>query len=306
MIAAGAILFLAGATWPVRVVNDGCPSGAEVEVALASMIAAPAEMSASPDVATLERRPHELRVELVDADGVVIGARTLKGRASCAELGRMAAIVIASWESDVHPEFVRRPAEIVGVPRPHSSESLASAPVRAVSAAYDVAAGVTLGQSDTLAAGGSIGAVWFPRGAGLGAWVLGGGDLARTIAVGAHEARWRRWTASLELARRWTRGGLAIDAHGGPTVGWVASEGVDYVQNRSDSAVSIGGTAGIRSAWWGSPHAAAWIDLRGFYFPRRDSINGSAAGSTLDEVAVPSWGGIASIGVAVGRAPRAR
>jgi hypothetical protein len=303
---AGVVWLLATATSPVQVVNDSCPSGAEVELALASMIASPTPTPASRDVARLERQPDKLRVELVDADGVVIGERTLDGSASCAELGRMAAIVIASWESDVHPEFVRQPVDIARAARPQAPASPPPVTVPAVSAAYDVGAGVTLGQADTLAAGASIGGAWFPRGVGLGAWVLGGGDMARTIAVGTHQARWRRWTASLELAHRWMRDSLAIDAHAGATVGWLSTEGVDYAQNRSDSAAALGGTAGIRSAWWGSRHVALWLDLRGFYFPRPDSIYGSAAGATLDQAPVPSWGGIASVGVAVGRAAHSR
>ena len=141
---------------------------------------------------------------------------------------------------------------------------------------------------------------------GLGLWLLGAGDMARTIAVGAHEARWRRWTANLELARRWARDGFAVDAHGGLTLGILATKGVDYMQNQSDSAVSLGGTAGIRTAWWTSRHAALWIDLRGFYFPRPDSIYGTGAGTMADEAAVPSWGGIVSAGVALGRGPLSR
>ena len=195
---------------------------------------------------------------LVDPEGVVIAERTLDGGASCAELGRMAAIVIASWESDVHPEFVRQPAEIARVERAPPPQRVPAAPTPApsIAAAYDVAAGVTMGQADTLAAGASIGAAWFPRGVGLGGWVLGAGDLARTIAVGTHEARWRRLTASLELAYRWALHGLIVDTHAGPTLGWISTEGVDYTQNRSDSAVSLGGTAGIRTAWWLARRAA--------------------------------------------------
>ena len=300
MIAAASVFLFAVATSPVRVVDDGCPSGAEVELALASMLTSSGAAPTSQDVAKLERGPDKLRVELADPEGIVIAERTLDGGASCAELGRMAAIVIASWESDVHPEFARQPTEIIRSEPPQLLEP--PAPVRSA-AAYDVAAGVTFGQADTPAAGASIGAAWFPRGVGLGLWVLGAGDLARTIAVGAHEARWRRWTASLELARRWRPHGFVLDAHGGLMLGWLTTEGVDYTQNRSDSAVSLGGTAGIRTAQWVSRRAAVWIDLRGFYFPRRDSIYGSVGGTTADEAAVPSWGGIASVGVALGRAP---
>ena len=306
MIAAAGLFVFAGAvaTSPVRVVNDGCPSGAEVELVLASMLTSSGAPPTSRDVAKLERGPDKLRVELADSEGIVIAERTLDGGASCAELGRMAAIVIASWESDVHPEFAHQPAEIVRSEPPPSPEQL---PVPARSAAaYDVAAGITFGQADTPAAGASIGGAWFPRGMGLGLWVLGAGDLARTIAVGAHEARWRRWTASLELARRWALRGFVVDTHGGLILGLLATEGVDYTQNRADSTVSLGGTAGVRTAWGVSRHAAVWIVLRGFYFPRRDSIYGSVAGTTVDQAAIPSWGGIASVGVALGRAPLSR
>ncbi len=305
VIALGGVLLLTVATSPVRVVNDVCPSGAEVELALASMLTSSGATPASRDVARLERGRDQLRVELVDPEGVVIAERTLDGGASCAELGRMAAIVIASWESDVHPEFVRQPTEIARLERAPAPAMSAEAPALST-AAYDVAAGVTFGQADTRAAGASIGAAWFPRGVGLGVWLLGAGDLARTIAVGAHEARWRRWTASFELAQRWARDGLVADAHAGLTLGWLATEGVDYTQNRSASAVSLGGSAGFRSALWLSRNAAAWIGLQGFYFPRRDSIYGSAAGTTVDETAVPSWGAVASVGLAVGRAPLSR
>jgi hypothetical protein len=295
VIAAGLATLLALAAPPVRVVplrvlDDRCPSGAEVEQALASMIA---PSRSSRDVARLDPSPGKLRVVLVDTEGVVIAERTLDGRGSCAELGRMAAIVIASWESDVHPEFVRAQAELPPRDRPAPSV-----------AAYEIAAGVSLGQADKLAAGASLGASWFPHGVGFGLSLLGAGETTRPIAVGSYEARWRRWTASLELARRWGRGGLALDAHAGPTLGWVTTEGVDYPQNRSDSGISFGGTAGLRSSWWTSRHAALWLDLRGFYFPLADSVYGVAA--TRDEASLPRWGAIASFGVALGRATAIR
>jgi hypothetical protein len=312
VLAVGVVSLLAVATLPVRVVpaevvGDGCPSGAAVETELASLLTAADTAPEKRDVATLERRPDTLHIELADPDGVVIAERTLDSSAPCAELARMTAIVIASWESDVHPEFVRQPVEIAHIAPPPPPEPERPAPVPTVSrAAYDVAGGVTLGQSDTLAAGASLGAAWFPRGVGLGLWILGAADMERTIAVGAHDARWRRWMASAELARRWARGDFVIDPHAGLTLGWIATEGVDYTQNLSASTVSLGGTAGLRVARWMSRRdavwrAAVWIDVRGFYFPRRDFIYGDNAGGTAEQTAVPSWGGIASVGLALGR-----
>ena len=310
MIAAGLILFLAAAPSPVRVgsaADDGCPSSAEVESAIASMLVQSGATPPSQDVANLERRGETLHVELVDGDGVIIAERALTERGSCSELGRMAAILIASWESDVHPELMRAPRPFVRAEpgpmpaRPAPTIAAVASPAPSAGAAYDVAAGATLGRSDTLAAGFSLGATWFPRGVGLGLWALGTGEAPRSIAVGAHEARWRRWTASLEIARRAAWTGWAVDPHGGLTVGWLTTEGVDYAQNRSQSAVSVGGTAGVRLARWASRYAALWVDLRGFYFPRRDSVYGTAGGTGIDETPLPVWGGIGSLGVALGQ-----
>jgi hypothetical protein len=307
VIAAGVLSLLVMAASPVTVVDDGCPAGADVEATLASMLSTTDAAPARPDVAKLDRAEGQLHIELSDSQGAVIAERTLDGGASCAELGRMAAIVIASWESDVHPEFARQPTEIARATRSPIPEPAIPTPVPAVrSAAYEFSAGVMLGEADTLAAGASVGAAWFPRGVGLGLWVLGAGDLERTIAVGAHQARWQRLTASLELGHRWLRDGFVLDAHGGPTLGRVTTEGVDYTQNLSASALELGGTAGLRTARWLSRRVAFWVDLRGFYFPRADSIYGTTAGTPVAETAVPSWGGIVSAGVALGRAPLSR
>jgi hypothetical protein len=156
---------------------------------------------------------------------------------------------------------------------------------------------------DTTAAGVSIGAAWFPRGVGFGLWGLAAGDMSRTISVGAHQALWRRWTVDFELAHRWTRRRLALDGHGGLTVGWMTTEGVDYAQNQSASTVSIGASAGIRLSWWNWRRLGLWLDLRGFYFPRQDSIYATSAGVTTDQAPVPGAGGVTSFGVAWGRAP---
>jgi hypothetical protein len=307
VIAVSGVLLLWVAASPVQVVQpvgDGCPAGEEVELALASMLTgAP---TASRDVARLQRAGDALHVELVDPQGGVIAERTVAGGGSCAELAQITAIVIASWESDVHPEFVREPAEIVQVrraPPPDPPPAIAPPPPAAT---YDVAGGVSFGQADTVAAGASLGAAWFPRGVGLGLWTLVAGDMPRTVAVGPHEARWRRWTANLEAAHRWTRGRFAIDPHGGLTLGWVTTEGVDYTQNRSDSAFSLGGTAGIRLSQWFARRAALWVDVRGFYFLRQESVYGTGAGTTVSEAALPSWGAVASVGLALGRGPISR
>ena len=246
------------------------------------------------DVAKVERSGGRLRVELVDATAAVLAERELDGHGSCAELAELAAIVIASWESDVHPEFVRPHAEPPAAPPPAA---------RVPGAAYDVSLGASLSQAGQLAAGGSLGAAWFPRGTGLGLSFVVAGETTRTLEVGDGQARWRRWTGSPEIAWRWGRGGLAVDGHGGLALGWLATNGVHFSENKSNASFSLAVTAGIRSSWWFSRYLAGWIDVRGLTFTRSDVVYDSPTGG---EAEIPRLVGIVSIGLALGRAPTFR
>lgn len=87
--------------------NTRCPSAADVGTRVAAMLPLVATARA-PDVAELDeidRGGPNLRLTLRRPDGALIGQRLLAREYSCAELAAAAAVIIATWESDVHPEF---------------------------------------------------------------------------------------------------------------------------------------------------------------------------------------------------------
>ena len=292
----GMVILLTLAAVPVQVESGDCPSHTEVEQALASLL--PATLDASGhDLARIETSPGQLHIALFDVENAVVAERTLDGTGTCSELARLVAIVIASWESDVHPEFVR----------PHTAPPTTSAPAaspptsvpgsRPAPASYDVALGVSLEQADKIAVGGTIAGSWFPHGRGLGLSLTATGETTRTLDLGAHQARWRRWTGDLELAWRLGRKRLVADVHGGLRLGWLATEGIDFSENHSNSGLSLAGTAGVRAVWWRWPRIALWADLRSFYFTRTESVFSTSGG----EARIPPWGAIASMGAAWGQ-----
>ena len=200
IVAAGLFLF-AVATSPVRVVDDGCPSGEEVELALASMLTTSGADARQPGRGEARtrgrqaarragrprrrrhRRAHARRRRLVRrarADGGhrdrQLGERRSPGVRAPAGRDRARRARPAA-ESPAAPP--RPPPRTTSPPASRSVR-----PTRSPPAPRWAAPGFR--------------AAW-----ASGLWLLGAGDLARTIAVGTHEARWRRWTASLELARRW-------------------------------------------------------------------------------------------------------
>jgi hypothetical protein len=99
------------AALPVWVDSDStCPSEKEVAQALGSLLSSVAE-SRPKDLALVHRKGRLLQIDLRDAQGALMADKILERDGSCAELAALTAVVIASWESDVHPEFARQQPE---------------------------------------------------------------------------------------------------------------------------------------------------------------------------------------------------
>ena len=154
------------AALPVQVESAACPSGHEVEQPLDSMLPSVPE-KVRPDVAHVLRRGNQLQVVLVGTDAAVIAERWIDDTGACSELAELIAVVIASWESDVHPEFARPHGEPVAAAL---AEKPAAPPAPAPQTApfYEVAAGSSLSWSGSPGLGGILSMGLVPRGAGPG------------------------------------------------------------------------------------------------------------------------------------------
>jgi hypothetical protein len=289
------------AALPVRVEATACPSGAEVESALLSMLPS-LPTTTRPDVARVVRRDRSLLIELVSPDAAVIAERTLDLDGSCADLAAVVAVVIASWESDVRPEFTRSHAELPLAASPAKAVDGAATSRRQALASYDVALGPSLSFASSSAAGGMLAGTWVPRGTGLGLRLFAAGETTRTVDLGSGQARWRRWIGSVETDWRFVRGRAAVDVHAGLALGWLSAAGIDFPQNQSQLSFSPGATVGVRWSWWTTRHLAVWLDLMGLYWSRSQTIHGDPV---VVQREVPHFQGLASVGLALGQiAPR--
>jgi len=125
---------------PVQVESQACPSGPQVEQALVAMLPSVPD-TARHDVAHVTRIDRGLRIELVNADAAVVAERSLDVEGSCVELAAVAAVVIATWESDVHPEFTRPRADPIPTAEAKAPAASPAAPTPRSLAYYDVALG---------------------------------------------------------------------------------------------------------------------------------------------------------------------
>lgn len=300
-----------------------CPSAAEVEAQLATLLAPSVPETSLPDVITLDRDGSTLRVSVHRPDGSIVGRRMFEGSYPCADLASAVALTIATWESDVHPEFVFAPPA-AEEPRPPPAP-VPSAAVPPLATAIVVPArpeqrpaprsplGFDLGAAlITLAAprttGGSVdaglalglglvGAVAQVPG-GWGARVALGASTERAVPVAGGEARWRRATAALGGLWRLRFGDLSgaapagdpapiIDVHADVALAALQVRGVGLPANDSSWSADLGGAAGAR-IWLGRGHWRPSIELGLTFWPRTHIAyaNPVAEGARLPRVDV--------------------
>jgi hypothetical protein len=289
---------------PVHVEAELCPSGREIETALASLLPA-SPNRAPPDLARVFRQGKLLRIELVDKNGALIGERSLDDSDRCAELAVQVAVVIASLATDVHPEFSRPAPEVpppLPAPPPAPPPVYVPLPRPAPRASFDLAAGASLSFPGSVAVGGSFAAIWIPRTTGLGVRLSAGTETTRSIELGeGRQATWRRWTATSEGDWRYCRGALVLDVHAGLAWTLLHADGSGFPSNASDSSFAPGTYAGARLSWWPTTHVATWLGLDGTYWLLRQLVT-----ATVDTPGqqVPRFSAMASLGLALGRSAK--
>jgi hypothetical protein len=286
---------LLGAIWfaglPIRVEAGNCPSAQDLEQRLARTL--PARVTTeSPDVAHVFKQGDVLQIELVSPDAALIAERSLPYVGSCVELADMVAVILASWESDVHPEFARAGADSPPVPVV-ARQSLAW-PARPAGSRFDLVAGVGVSLADSPTFAGIVAGGWFPRGAGLGLRLWGAGESRHTLSLGAHDAEWRRWLVGAALD--WRRSGprATLDLHGGPALAILQASGVGYDLNQPASSAALAVALGVRVSVWASARWAVTADLTGCSSLRSQFLRGSPG---VDQE-VPKLQGFLTLGLA--------
>ena len=263
--------------------NSPCPTPREVADRVAALL--PVEHAAvERDIVQVDSAGSAVRVQLRRPDGRIVGERTLQKRFGCADLAAAAAIVVAAWESDVHPEFLRSlqtpqgpPAvEPVAVVAPPAA---APPPVSPSQGAYDIGLALTGAIAPDEggagpALGGLLAASWTPTARGFGARLGAQASGERQMHLPSGDVRWRRAALSGGVQYRLAlqAGRWLLDLHADALVARVTMHGVGFaISNLSDTGIDPGLGAGVRLLW----HAgivAPWLELAGGGWLRRQVV----------------------------------
>ncbi len=311
-----------------------CPTTAEVDSRLRTLLPT-ASGAAERDVATLEDVRARLRVTVRRPDGTTLGQRELDRDHSCSELAAATALVIATWESDVHPEFALALPPIVDTgsaaavsrggpaggspdsppvlqPRARRAETATSTVVAASAApaasgpsAFDVGAALVAAaaphtldgafESDLVAAV-SVVAGWVHHGRGPGARIALGAAGDRLIPLGPGEAHWRRATAAVGPQLRFSK--LATTS-----VLDLHAELIAAALNIHGQRFSVNGddwsfdvgAGGGARLWIGTGTWRPWLDLSIAFWPTEHVVY---AAPSQEAVSLPKLETLLALGLA--------
>jgi hypothetical protein len=268
------------------------------------------------EVAHLVREEGLVLVTLRGKDARVLGERRLPGDGSCDELARAVAVVLASWLSDVHPEFVPTvptpppldtpptaltPTDGAEAPRaeaPPSSGSVTSSGrvVPRGALRWRVEGALGLGFHPTpLAFVGGAGVALLPETSGLGATLRASVSTWRAIDVDGGRALYRRWPLEAGAVLRFAGASVAGELEGGAALGWLALSGRSFGLNRDAGGATFGPFVTAR-ALGSRGTLQPLVELSSVYWARVTRVYGDPA---RPSTALPNLELSLSVGVAV-------
>jgi hypothetical protein len=267
-VGAATLTVVLGATIAVRGAAR-CPTAAEVADALAAL--APAgEAQATGDWADVTPDGGSIRVRLHQADGTLLAEKRLPP-APCRQQAETAAVVLAAWAAQFHPELAlafETPPPAPGPPpavaqRGPTTVSAAPAPRAPEPDPLVVAAGAGLLASlegESLAPAAAIEARVYGRQTGWGGKLGLYASGAHRLSFGPGEAAWRRVDAALGVLRRRAWRPLSLEAGVDVVTGALFVEGSGFTEVQSSQSWDLGAEAGGRLGL-AFGRAEAWLAI---------------------------------------------
>jgi hypothetical protein len=260
--------WLASAGPAITVEGDSlCPTVPDVAARIAELLpAATTTTAGAPDLARVDDQGGALRIRVQRPDGSLIGERTMVRSFPCPDLAAAAAVIIATWESDVHPEF-RQSMPAARPPTASAPVVTSTPPTSSAGSAFDVGAALSgalapSGGNSGAALGALIVASLTPNGRGFGGRLSLQGSTERELPLGDGTVRWRRLVigAGPQLRMTSARPALRLDLHGDALLAYVTASGVGFTPNRQATSIDAGIAAGVRLLLGGGL-VQPWLDL---------------------------------------------
>lgn len=266
-----------------------CPTAGEVEGRLGPLLPAGFASLSADQAVMVENGDGTLSLSLVRPDGRTVGSRRLPRAASCFEQAATAAVTLAVWEAQIHPEISLRLDSLRATPASDRTGAASPAVIhRAVEPAITPTKTLAVGagllgswQPGSLAPGGLVDATLGTRDRGW-RWRLslaGIGQHRLSLPPGDADW-WRLYTAlgadyALRAGGRWS---FALGAAG--VVGMVSASGAGYSSDRTARSLDLGAQVSLRvELRLGA--IRPWIGVAWLAWLRRQKLEVTGAGTAV-------------------------
>jgi hypothetical protein len=251
--------------------------------------------AAGLDRADIDEEAERVRVRLVGSDGRIVGERSIQtAAADCAERAAAAAIVLATWETDLRSPVTLDPPSVAAEAPPAPSPS-------PWSAALGLAGLGVASTTDAWAPGASLDAeIAHRRGWGLRTTLWGTGARYEPLATGVGRARWTRWALGIGPSFRSDVGPVRIAAVAELALARIAVSGDGLSRAYGDAMLDWGarGALEVSVTPWAPARRgpiALVVGLGAAYWPRRHQV--MAVGLAATTRTLPPVDALMSLGL---------
>ncbi len=264
---------------------DTCPSPAAVQKRLDALVGKQVGAGRS---ASLQNTPSGLRVWLLDADGTVISLRVIPNDRSCEDLGEIAALVLASWLSNLAPQTVgAEPLPTLPSPSPARTET------KGTPWSWEIGAALTGSLTGgSFAPGGLLEVGLGPARARWGLRLIGSYDGPRQQPEGPGAVSWQRFQAGLGGTYTLSRSPYALEIGGDAVLSDVLLQGLHFSPDASSTSLDPGLDLSARLVLLRG-HWHPWVGIWATVWFRRESP--SVQG--MPQSALPQVEGLAGLGL---------
>jgi hypothetical protein len=239
----------------------------------------------------LETRADGLQVSLFDDQGRQLEERFLPGPMTCAESGRLAAALLATWETSLVPPEL--PAAIPAGSPVVPPQQQAGQPNPAKPGEPRWQGEIGLGFSGSLASdgagalGGELLASLGPPSGSYGGELTFAGTGYRSLPVGNGTASWQRFALGLGGYGRLGSGPLKLELGGQFLFAILDSKGQGFATTRTDQAFDPGIGLSSRALWRFAPSWWAWLQLGVSFWPKTQEVQVLTGATTVTATQVP-------------------
>jgi len=234
-----------------------CPAPADIWRHLGPLLPDTRDVAGLDHVVVEKGSESELNVILTTVDGVIL-KRAIPRTSACDHLAETVAVLIASWETELHPGWVptvEPPSERTTVGPPSARDAIA---------VWTTIGTVISEAAGSIAPGVSLGLAVGPRRGRWTARISATGAAAHKAPLGPGEISWNRWWAAAGIGRTMGTGPINVDIEAAAVGGAVVVTGRGFTNNETVMRPDVGLSLGARLNWRAGsidPWVGVWLDI---------------------------------------------